>query len=460
VTLAVVLAGVRGGDAVAECVEVPFHIVRYEEDYTSYRSPECRESPLDAIKHIPLGESPSSFLSVGGQLRLRYEYFDDATLGLGDQDDNGYLLSRAYAHAELRLSKTWRGFVQLRSAFASGREGGPRPLDEDELDIHQAFVEARAEVTGGDVYLRLGRQEAARDFRLVGLREWPNVRLAFDGVRVDSRFGPWHAAGYFAKSVTANPELFDDFETEPLQLVWGVHGVRVFDSRLAGGASAFYVGYRADDATYRMVTADEQRHVIGGHVWSPAGRPFDYEIEGTLQLGSHGDDDILAWLFAANLGRRFAIEPASVRAGALLEVGSGDSDPADGTLETFNAFYPANRYFGKTGLIGAYANAYHLRASLDASLPRSVTAGVSANFYWRQSTGDDVYNPGRFPLIASEMTSGRFIGSQLSADVSWIYSRHLDFNAVYAHFQGGAVVRNAGLATTVDYLALQARTRF
>ncbi|MGH9630016.1 MAG: alginate export family protein [Bryobacteraceae bacterium] len=52
------------------------------------------------------------------------------------------------------------------------RKGGPRPADEDHLDVHQAFVDAGLWQSGsGSLTLRLGRQEMAfGSLRLVSFR--------------------------------------------------------------------------------------------------------------------------------------------------------------------------------------------------------------------------------------------------------------------------------------------------
>src|SRR2546423_1533754 len=67
------------------------------------------------------------------------------------------------------------------------------PPYSDRLDVQQAFLDLRFPVTKGpeaDPILRIGRQEMAfGSQRLVSIRDAPNVRRAFDGVRLGGLAG-------------------------------------------------------------------------------------------------------------------------------------------------------------------------------------------------------------------------------------------------------------------------------
>src|SRR4030095_4349360 len=99
-----------------------------------------------------------------------------------DRDSNGYFLQRYMVHADLHVGEHLRGFVQLKSALEQGRTGGPRPTDEDQLDLHQAFAEGKTGIGDvGSFLLRAGRQEVSYGSqRIVSVQESPNVRRSFD----------------------------------------------------------------------------------------------------------------------------------------------------------------------------------------------------------------------------------------------------------------------------------------
>ena len=77
-----------------------FKQLRYDENYAYLRDSALRTDFLDAIKFIPLSKSGESWLTLGGEIRQRYEYYHNSQWGLGPQDDNGYLLQRYMIHAD------------------------------------------------------------------------------------------------------------------------------------------------------------------------------------------------------------------------------------------------------------------------------------------------------------------------------------------------------------------------
>src|SRR5688572_30015440 len=155
--------------------------LRYDEDYGYLQNRSAHSDPFDAIKFIALGAD--RYLSLGGEIRQRYEYFHNPVWGQEEKDPNGYWLQRYMLHADLHLGNRVRFFGQIKSGIELGREGGPRGADEDKLDLHQAFVDLRGGSDGKNgLMLRLGRQEIGLgSFRLGSFREGPNVRQSLDG---------------------------------------------------------------------------------------------------------------------------------------------------------------------------------------------------------------------------------------------------------------------------------------
>ena len=65
-------------------------------------------------------------------------------------------------HADLRLGKKVRFFAEGKTALATDRTlpGGRRPLDVDEGDLQQAFVDVKTTLSDkSDMTFRFGRQE-------------------------------------------------------------------------------------------------------------------------------------------------------------------------------------------------------------------------------------------------------------------------------------------------------------
>ena len=164
----------------------PYQQLRYEEDYSYLRDPTRRTDLWDTVKYVLIREKGDWYLSTGGEVRERYEYFHNSLWGQGPQDSDGYLLQRYMLHADLHLGTHVRLFGQLKSGWENGRTGGPRPTDEDKLDLHQAFLDGVLGIYDDvSLTMRAGRQEMAYgSSRLVSVREGPNVRQSFDGLRI------------------------------------------------------------------------------------------------------------------------------------------------------------------------------------------------------------------------------------------------------------------------------------
>src|SRR3546814_5126341 len=96
--------------------------LRYDNDIACFRDPTDRESPLDALKFVPLDEMGEIYLSLGGEIRQRYEYTHYPAFGEDPQDQAGVWLQRHVLHGDLQLGPHVRVFGELFSALEAGRK--------------------------------------------------------------------------------------------------------------------------------------------------------------------------------------------------------------------------------------------------------------------------------------------------------------------------------------------------
>ena len=82
-----------------------YQSLRFEEDYRYLHDPARRTDVWDVIKYVPLRDNGAWYLSLGGELRERYEYFHNALWGQGPQDENGFLLQRYMLHADMHMGE-------------------------------------------------------------------------------------------------------------------------------------------------------------------------------------------------------------------------------------------------------------------------------------------------------------------------------------------------------------------
>jgi hypothetical protein len=431
--------------------------LRYDEDYSYLADPSKRRDFWDPIKYIRLNEEGDRYLSLGGEGRWRYEYYRNYRWDPDSPFDGGYLLQRYLLHADLHLGPSVRLFGQLQASLEHGREGGPRPTDEDRLDVHQLFADARLRSDAErELVLRVGRQEMAYgSYRLISTRDGPNIRRAFDAARLLTRFGAWTADGFLSKPVEEEPGTFDDGRSA--ETFWGLYATKPLRGLRGSSVDLHYLGLDRPDATFVQATADEQRQSLGSRFFGNAG-PWDWNLEGVYQFGRFGGNGIRAWTLATDTGYTFRDVRFTPRLGLRADVISGDGSAADGTLGTFNPLFPRGSYFGEIALIGPQ-NIIDLHPTLDLHLAESLTLTLDWDFFWRYSTGDGIYDNGG-NVIRGADGGARFIGSQASVGIEWEVRRHTTLEVVYSHFFAGDYLRESGPGADVDFLAAWLTYRF
>ena len=135
-----------------------YSMLRAEESYTYLRegSPYASD-PFDPIKFVRLNHDGSVFLTVGGEVRLRLEFFDNADWESGRDELYSQRLS---VHSALNAGQRVRFFGEVYHGHLSKSE--PEIAEDDDLALHQGFLELRLlDDIRHRVNLRVGRQELA-----------------------------------------------------------------------------------------------------------------------------------------------------------------------------------------------------------------------------------------------------------------------------------------------------------
>jgi hypothetical protein len=441
--------GLASGETGTSCLPPPYGFNRADDNYQYLREPECRTSLWDPIKYMPLGASGTWYLSLGGEARERYEFFSNPDWGAGPPG-SGYLLQRYFLHGDLHMGGQLRLFAQLQSSLENGREGGPRPTDKDELDLHQGFLDVKFDLgEDGSFTLRSGRQELFYGSqRIISVREGPNVRRSFDGFRTMFHTGDIKVDTFVTRPTETNRYVFDD-GTESGRWLWGIYSVLPLPRIPKGNIDLYYLGYYSRAAHFDQGTANETRHSVGTRLWGSA-KPLDYNFEFIYQWGSFGNGDIRAWTAASDTGYTFDYLPLSPRLALKADITSGDNNPNNPDLQTFNPLFPKGAYFSEDGLIGP-SNHMDLNPTADLHFADGLIFSVNCDFFWRESTDDGIYNNAVALVRSGKNTTARYVGSQPQAQLEWDIDRHITFIAIYAHFFAGGFLQDTGPSQDVDY---------
>ena len=418
----------------------PFQKLRAEEDCRSLADVDRRTLGADALRYWGT-PSADIYGCLGGSFRLRYEWSKGASLE--DRATDGVFLHRTMLHFGLNFQRWGRTFIELTAASASGRNGGASPVDQDLVDVHQAFAELTWNAGTWSVQVRGGRQELALGSgRLIDVAEGPNVRRPFEGIRLQLARAPWRIDIFGLRPIATRTDTFDNRAADG-QWLWGAYGAVGLPLPPGGqiDLELYYLGFRDPDATYEQGSGLEVRHTVGARL-ELAAAGWDANVEAIVQFGEFEEGRILAWTAASVLGYRVADWPLSPRFGLSLNIASGDRDPDDPDLETFNALFQRGNYFGQLVIVGP-ANFFDVHPTITFSLSEGLLLHIDWEVFWRLSTEDAVYAVNRSILRGADPSSGRFVAHIVSAAIDWQLARHWSLYLTYGQLLRGSFIADA-----------------
>ena len=431
----------------------PYLDQRFDEDWSFLKDPSRRADPWDSWKFISFGENaPNSYLSIGGEARLRWDFFRNASFGSVPDTPNGFLLQRYLLHADAHAGRHVRFFTQFQSGIENGRVGGPRLTDKNTLEVHQAFVDfsTSADPNKG-VTLRAGRQEfefGAGHF--ISASEVFNVRRSFDGFKISIHPGSWTLLAIAARPDQTKPDAFDDVPDHQ-QTLWGAGAFGRNPLIHHANLSIYYIGLDRKLIRLDQGAGRDLRHTIGSRTWGKL-RGWDYNYELVFQLGTFASGNIHGLGAASDTGYNFAKTTFSPRLGLRANITSGDKDRRDPDSQTFSALFPGTAYSGKIGLIGP-SNVIDTTPTLRLRLHRRIYFLPEDSFFWRESTADGIYGVTGALTRTGTLSQARYIGNQLSLPLQLQIDRHLTYTIFYSRFFAGKFIKETPPGRSVTYVS-------
>jgi Alginate export len=398
------------------------------------------------LKNIPLGGDPDWYVNLGGSLRERFESFSNAAFGFraaGGVPSEDYILHRLLLSSDFHLGTSVRMFLQLGSELEAGRLPGPQPTDRDKGDLAQGFLEINLPV-GSDVTVggRAGRQEMMfGSNRLIDIREGPNIRLSFDGVRMWTTLGQARIDAFWTRPVLTKQNWFDD-QPDSNQQFYGVYSTTPVQKIPGLSMDVYFLGLDRNGAVLDAGVANEQRYTIGTRLFGTHG-PADYNFEFIYQFGHFGNRQISAFALASDTG--FTIESAwgKPRLAVKADVISGGNSRGNGTLGTFYPLFPKNNYFTEAS-IETPMNVMHVNPYVQIQPRANLAFLAGIDILWRQNTNDSFYQPPGVPIVPGNANNQRFLGESLNLQAEWQAAPNLNVNLVFVRFFAAGFLSAAG----------------
>ncbi|QCW99476.1 hypothetical protein FGM00_04885 [Aggregatimonas sangjinii] len=435
-----------GAQVVNEPKPFAYGVLSQYDDFSFLRNVQNRNT-YDKIKFIPFGENGS--LSFGGSYRTQFEYFNDQDFIEGATDS--WVLGRLMLHADVRHDN-WQFFAQLNSSSIVSKEN-PSPVDRDELAFNQLFLK----YDDDNWVFKVGRENLSYgSSRIISFREGPNVRRYFDGVNVIRRLDKIKLEAFYYQIVGTNPFAFDNDVLDGDEYIFGTYNTFSNSSRNQN-LDIYYLKFGKDEVRYQQGTAEENRHSLGLRYFGNIHSKLSFNTEFLYQFGEFGETDISAWTASVNLAYKMALGSGNLTFDLKSEIISGDDNPMDNELNTFNALYPRGAYFGRIAQFGP-ANLIDVHPSLTYSTNKW-TFFTDYVAFWRESTDDGIYGAG-LNLSYEDLNDEQFIAHQVGAALSYNFSASLSFGMESNYLIRGDFIEASGLGTNTLHFLCEAQLKF
>ncbi len=440
-----------------------FKLTRAEEDYSYLKNKE--KSPyekgfFDAIKYIPINKNGEIYLSLGGQIRPRFEHYSNR-FWVADADQDFYS-QRLALHSNIVLGKYIRVFGELYHGNISNEKAF---AEYDDLDLFQLFAEIKLPIKEKQQFsFRFGRQEMGLGAaRLIGIREGPNIRRSYDMARVIYTKEKIKIQAFYGKEVRPLFEAFDnDFSlfdkdaTNPQ--LWGMYSQFPIKG-LNGTNEIYYLGFQVDNATFNDVAGSENRHSLGLRRFGKIGKHWKYNSEAVYQFGEIRDDNISA--FSINTDWHYELIDTKWKwsPGLKLEYASGDKEIGDDKINSFNPMFVNPAYYSLAATITP-SNLIGIHPSISLIPIKSFKIYAEWAIFWRASRNDALYRPTRFINRVGSATNNRNIGHQVGLKTQYEINRHLSFDLDLSYFIAGKFLEESGESENIFHIAPTLNFRF
>lgn len=371
-------------------------------------------------------DGKNDFFSYSGEIRFRFEYDDNFTLkGYSPDEIDRLLLERVRLNFLFDFKKGGKVFLQLQDAHPYLTQFGDKDFKvsspiKDTLDIRQLFYEAQ-NIGGTNFDIKIGRQQISYgDQRVFGPGSWGNTgRYAWDAVKATYKGKIITSDFWIGKYLLYKNDVFPDHPVNNFLTFVNYNEVK----NLPFSLDFFYV---LKHNTNRKI---KDEHGENGNLTSHSiGFQIVKSFQNNLQLGStcvyqfgkHSSDTIKAYGVNAKILYTFDF-PTKPQIGMKYTFGSGDSNPKDGTYETFDGvFGGADLYYGFMNLF-FWSNIRDVEANFAISPSEKLSLSFDCHRFSLASKRDGWYLPSLVPNLRDTTgRSGTAIGTEY--DLRFIYT--------------------------------------
>ena len=377
----------------------------------------------------PQTAKPARWFRGGIELRGRAEGFTG--LGYVPANDDFYYLSRIRLKATITATPWLKFFGMLQDSEAPGFRSPVPGNVANTVDLHQGYAEF-GDFERGKWGVRAGRQKISfGDERLIGLGDWGNVGRNFDGLRVAWQSGKTRADLFATTVVTPLRDRFD----RPRNAA-RLHGLHWSFADVAAGSTAQpYFFWKSVQGTDVYTSGVRALGKLPVHL--------DYNTEMALQFGEIGSRSLHAWAGHWVLGFRLPGDDRAPRLVAEYNYASGDSDPLDNNIGTFDQLYPTNHSKYGTADRIAWRNIHDAMGGIECRPGKQLLTKLDFHSFWLATRRDALYTEAGAVVVRNPAAGSAHVGNEIDLQVAWRASEHWQFAFGIAHMFPGQYLKES-----------------
>ncbi|HLD69293.1 MAG TPA: alginate export family protein [Candidatus Omnitrophota bacterium] len=412
-------------------------------------------------QHLP------SYLKADIEYRYRLEYKNNFDFDKGKDDTDAYNLFRTRVNLNYSPLKPISFFIQTQDARVSNLSAGAKSLMENFWDIRQLYARYEnavlLDVAGlNKLYFQAGRQEFLYGAqRLIGGFDWSNVAQTFDGGKAGFHFAPFHLQlDIFAgdKAAIKSPREADDlFDGSSKDRVYAYYATaRAFHETLIEN-------YFIHRTTWENISfgpngsGEVDHYTFGGRLKNKLPHNFDYEIETAGQWGNFNDQAVRALMAVGILGYTFD-HKWQPRLAFEFDYGSGDSNPNDKKMTTFDNLYPANHpFYGYMDLM-SLQNINDYRTTMSVKPNKKLKLQSDLHLLYLDTPKDSLYSAARTVTrtsVAGSSDVNAHVGNEVDLTADYKFNNNINFGVGYSHLFAGGYLKDTGANNDADFFYFQ-----
>ena len=304
----------------------------------------------------------------------------------------------------------------------------------------------------------MGRQELTiGSSRLISASPGLNVKRSFEGAIFAFKSTTWCWEAWIAKLVSLSKGVFDD-RPDHEQTFCGIAATRRSPKFKQGQLGFYHLGLERASSIYAQWIGREQRHTIGVK-WLGTGSRVDLNYDAIVQWGRFFGTTVQAWAFSTETGYRISRSHWKPRFSVRADIASGDKDPNNPKLQSFNPLFPGNSYAGAVGLLGP-TNLTDLTPALTMVPHNKIVLIVECPNYWRTSLQDGIYSTDLRLLIRPNVGQGHYVGSNPGIVRIWQVTGHITMQGAVTRFLSGGFLERTFVANGFGFYSFSFVYRF